>query len=206
MITFRFLPIKYERSRCTQIFFCLLIMFLLFTHFTVIIPETPANAVSYAISVIHIILFIIVLITYFWTGCKDPGYLQKQYQLGHLLENFHSDDICPRCEVLTTPRSHHCSICDRCVECWDHHCPWINNCVGVKNHRSFFVFMFSTTLLFIVYIEPPITAALSYTDKDIIDIYSRFCVGCNIKPYRYTIYIITVLIALFGSIILAWIL
>ena len=79
MITFRFLPIKYERGRCTQIFFCLLIFFLVFTHLTVVVPQSPPNAVDYTISVIHMLLLVIVTISYFWTGCKDPGYLKKQY-------------------------------------------------------------------------------------------------------------------------------
>ena len=79
MITFRFLPIKYERSRCTQIFFCLLVFFLLFTHLTVVVPRSPPNAVSYTISCVHLILVLTVTISYLWTGCRDPGYLKKQY-------------------------------------------------------------------------------------------------------------------------------
>ena len=79
MITFRYLPIKYKRSRFAQIFFILLIVFLVFTHLTVVVPESPPNAVDYTISVIHMILLITVAISYFWTSCKDPGILKKQY-------------------------------------------------------------------------------------------------------------------------------
>ena len=57
--------------------------------------------------------------------------------------------MCPDCEVLRTPRSRHCAICNKCVERFDHHCPWINNCVGIHNHNSFLVFLWSLTLIFI---------------------------------------------------------
>ena len=37
---------------------------------------------------------------------------------------------CNRCKAFKPPRSHHCSICNRCIIKMDHHCPWVNNCVG----------------------------------------------------------------------------
>ena len=57
--------------------------------------------------------------------------------------------MCPDCEVLRTPRSRHCAICNKCVERFDHHCPWINNCVGIHNHNAFLVFLWSLTLIFL---------------------------------------------------------
>lgn len=45
--------------------------------------------------------------------------------------------LCPTCEVVKSPRSKHCNVCDRCVERMDHHCPWLNNCVGITNHIYF---------------------------------------------------------------------
>ena len=58
--------------------------------------------------------------------------------------------MCPDCEVLRTPRSRHCAICNKCVERFDHHCPWINNCVGIHNHNSFMVFLWSLTTIFTI--------------------------------------------------------
>lgn len=57
--------------------------------------------------------------------------------------------LCPECLVIKTPRSRHCSVCNQCIERYDHHCPWINNCVGLKNHRSFMLFLLCliTTIL-----------------------------------------------------------
>ena len=51
--------------------------------------------------------------------------------------------LCPDCLVIRTPRSRHCSTCNRCVERFDHHCPWINNCIGQNNHIYFIWFLIS---------------------------------------------------------------
>ncbi|XP_022355297.1 probable palmitoyltransferase ZDHHC16 isoform X3 [Enhydra lutris kenyoni] len=54
--------------------------------------------------------------------------------------------ICKKCIYPKPARTHHCSICNRCVLKMDHHCPWLNNCVGHYNHRYFFSFCFFMTL------------------------------------------------------------
>ena len=122
---------------------------------------SPDTALSYFESAVHTVLWILVIITFFLACCRDPGILKPEYDIMELLTNFHPNDICPRCKILTTPRSHHCNICDQCVQNWDHHCPWINNCVGLRNHGAFFLHLLFVTLLFGLYIEPPITAAIS---------------------------------------------
>ena len=48
--------------------------------------------------------------------------------------------ICKNCIIPKPARTHHCSVCRRCVLKMDHHCPWLNNCVGHYNHRYFFLF------------------------------------------------------------------
>ncbi|CAH1103090.1 unnamed protein product [Psylliodes chrysocephalus] len=49
--------------------------------------------------------------------------------------------ICKKCISPKPPRTHHCSVCNRCILKMDHHCPWLNNCVGYRNHRYFFLYM-----------------------------------------------------------------
>ncbi|XP_077992527.1 palmitoyltransferase ZDHHC16-like [Glandiceps talaboti] len=48
--------------------------------------------------------------------------------------------VCRKCLSPKPPRTHHCSVCNRCVLKMDHHCPWLNNCVGHYNHRYFLQF------------------------------------------------------------------
>lgn len=74
--------------------------------------------------------------------------------------------MCAKCISPKPPRTHHCSICNRCILKMDHHCrtftnfvkaslvfsnvfsfkAWLNNCVGYANHRYFFLYMLYTTI------------------------------------------------------------
>ncbi|XP_074095713.1 palmitoyltransferase ZDHHC16 [Cotesia typhae] len=54
--------------------------------------------------------------------------------------------ICKKCISPKPPRTHHCSVCNRCILKMDHHCPWLNNCVGHYNHRHFFQYMAFTVM------------------------------------------------------------
>ncbi len=35
-----------------------------------------------------------------------------------------NEEYCLKCEAYKPERSHHCSICQKCVLKMDHHCPW----------------------------------------------------------------------------------
>ncbi|XP_002739694.1 palmitoyltransferase ZDHHC16-like [Saccoglossus kowalevskii] len=48
--------------------------------------------------------------------------------------------VCKKCISPKPSRTHHCSVCNKCILKMDHHCPWLNNCVGHFNHRYFLQF------------------------------------------------------------------
>jgi palmitoyltransferase len=72
---------------------------------------------------------------YYMAVVTPPGYPPQ----GELITEAVS--ICKKCIAPKPPRTHHCSVCNRCILKMDHHCPWLNNCVGYKNHRYFFMYM-----------------------------------------------------------------
>ncbi|CAF3902640.1 unnamed protein product [Rotaria sordida] len=68
-----------------------------------------------------------------------------------LVKNFpYSSSYCYTCRVYRLPRVTHCSTCNVCIQNFDHHCPWINNCVGLLNHRYFWNFLLSCSILCLI--------------------------------------------------------
>ena len=71
------------------------------------------------------------VIFYYWHAFfTNPGEVPVQIQNIKTVTT-----ICKKCIHPKPPRTHHCSVCDRCVLKMDHHCPWINGCIGHFNHR-----------------------------------------------------------------------
>uniref|UniRef100_A0A1B6DJI2 Palmitoyltransferase n=1 Tax=Clastoptera arizonana TaxID=38151 RepID=A0A1B6DJI2_9HEMI len=91
-------------------------------------------------------LMINTLFYYYMGVAISPGYPPQ----GSLIPE--AVTICKKCIAPKPPRTHHCSVCNRCVLKMDHHCPWLNNCVGFNNHRYFFMYIIFITLstLFII--------------------------------------------------------
>ena len=89
------------------------------------------------------IVFVITLIFWAIATFRDPGYLKKSDKIEFitLVERYEPGWLCPKCNVIRTPRSRHCNIWDKCVERFDHHWPWINNWIGTRNHGPFLIFL-----------------------------------------------------------------
>ncbi|XP_052860119.1 palmitoyltransferase ZDHHC16 [Anopheles cruzii] len=91
-------------------------------------------------------LLLNVTYNFYKAASVSPGYPPEKELIAEAVS------ICKKCIAPKPPRTHHCSVCNRCVLKMDHHCPWLNNCVGYQNHRYFFLYMLYTTIgtLFII--------------------------------------------------------
>ncbi|KAF8195473.1 DHHC palmitoyltransferase-domain-containing protein [Pholiota molesta] len=76
------------------------------------------------------------------------------------------DRWCRKCWAPRSERTHHCSICNRCVLKMDHHCPWIGaKCIGHRTYPAFVHFLCCITLL-ATYIAIIAARALWYAFKN----------------------------------------
>ena len=73
--------------------------------------------------------------------CIREAYGRNNNQNWNLLKDLLMYRYCQKCKLIKPPRSHHCSICNRCVLKMDHHCPWVGSCVAFNNHKFFIQFL-----------------------------------------------------------------
>eukprot|EP00768_Dysnectes_brevis_P005792 gnl/Dysnectes_brevis/4333_a5767_581.p1 GENE.gnl/Dysnectes_brevis/4333_a5767_581~~gnl/Dysnectes_brevis/4333_a5767_581.p1 ORF type:complete len:279 (+),score=57.70 gnl/Dysnectes_brevis/4333_a5767_581:350-1186(+) len=109
----------------------------------------------------------ITLLSYLRAALMDPGEIEKNTshtpiseisemktasafgsQDDPLTVNFspQSNKFCYTCNIVRPLRSHHCSVCRRCVARMDHHCSWLGGDVGVRNYPAFILFIYLTLL------------------------------------------------------------
>ncbi|KAJ0183784.1 hypothetical protein K1T71_000207 [Dendrolimus kikuchii] len=80
-------------------------------------------------------LLLNIVFHYYMGVVTEPGYPPHGTMISE------AASICKKCISPKPPRTHHCSVCDRCILAMDHHCPWLNNCVGYYNARYFYLYM-----------------------------------------------------------------
>lgn len=100
--------------------------------------------ISYVHIVSGIFLLFNIYFNYILAVITSPG--NPHPDLAAMVEegNLHNYKHCKKCNLPKPPRSHHCSICRKCILKMDHHCPYISNCVGHFNYRYFFCFLLWT--------------------------------------------------------------
>lgn len=142
-------------------FFTVYITIFIIRYILVIILLLPRFAIE--LSIISLVIFITSLVLFLILSQKDPGFLEKDKSkpLKILYSLYHTDYICPFCEVKRCPRTRHCQYCDHCVKGFDHHCPWIHNCVGEKNYALFYFFI---SLCCIDFLYTSLLGILDYFD------------------------------------------
>ncbi|XP_022773848.1 protein S-acyltransferase 8-like [Durio zibethinus] len=141
-----------------------------------LVDEISGNITGYAILMVTVVFTIYVLLMLLLTSARDPGIVPRNLHPPAeeiCFDSPASIDVgrqtptprhpppkevlvngvtvrvkyCRTCQLYRPPRCSHCSVCDNCVERFDHHCPWVGQCVGMRNYRSFFLFVSSSTIL-----------------------------------------------------------
>ena len=131
------------------------------------------------VTIITVFLFLFSLINFLVTSFIDPGFypINTNNDEYEVIQHGVSKNItvkggatysmrwCDECKHYRPPRSHHCCVCEMCVEHFDHHCPWVDNCIGMKNYRYFVLFITSLILYILIGIGSTIAVIVLKRDS-----------------------------------------
>ncbi|XP_054742041.1 uncharacterized protein LOC129247123 [Anastrepha obliqua] len=77
----------------------------------------------------------------------------------HVIEN----GRCHLCNIRTSsPRTKHCSVCNKCVGKFDHHCKWLNHCIGSRNYVAFLMCVVSAVIATVVIVAAVVAQIMLY--------------------------------------------
>ncbi|XP_068151677.1 uncharacterized protein [Drosophila tropicalis] len=93
----------------------------------------------------------------------------------HVIEN----GRCHLCNIKTSsPRTKHCSVCNKCVGKFDHHCKWLNHCIGSRNYVAFLMCVVSAVVATLVIVGAVVAQiVLYYVQPDWLSFY--WCTATN---------------------------
>ena len=107
----------------------LLLISAIFIH-TIQIPSLPQqlHIGLHAASALLLTILFCSMLTTSLRNCEDFG-----------IQTANEEAVqCQWCSIiLSSPRTKHCSLCNKCVEGFDHHCKWLNQCIGERNYSQF---------------------------------------------------------------------
>ena len=116
--------------------------------------ETVSSPKSMFLTFLMYFSLFLGLCAYFRTVLTEPGAIPFQFDLvpdSHkepLSSSEYGSDrlhavssFCGQCSRERPARTHHCSLCHKCIMRMDHHCPWVGNCVGIHNCKYFTQFL-----------------------------------------------------------------
>lgn len=108
-----------------------LILSIAYSFYESYISQKEIDAFNLILFAFFYVILILLVISYTMSTVTDPGSLPENYTNIDTLdikevvmsEISKNKLFCNKCERDRPPRSHHCSLCNRCILRMDHHCP-----------------------------------------------------------------------------------
>lgn len=165
-----------------QLFGWLVLLLFGLASYWVLIPafhapiQGPLYGLITGLYVVHIVAHLIALLTD--PADKELRRVHRNDRIvpefdrskhGHVIEN----GRCHLCNIrTTTPRTKHCSVCNKCVGKFDHHCKWLNHCIGSRNYVAFLMCVVSAVVASLVIVAAVIgQIVLYYVQPDWLSFY-----------------------------------